>query len=266
MTQAVQIIGSGGMLGRFMARSARARGWQVYDTPVDITVVTGSDILCDLVVNCAAITDRKAPPCKTISINSLGPHVLAGVCDQVGARMVHISTDLVFQGDGPHVESEKPDATSFTALAKLFGEVTKGAHVTVRTSVVGLGLRGLVKDVLNATPITPLIASDRLKWNGVTSLQCAETVLDVAARRDIVGLLHIPGQYTTRWRLCKEVASWLGVDDHCLRQDDTFVADRRLASERWETLHLPVIPSIAEQLNKAEKPNGTDQYSHPSKL
>lgn len=260
----IQVTGSGGMLGRQVLREATRRGWKVVDSPVDITCITAGDIQCSVVVNCAAITDRKVPQCKTVSVNSLGPHVLAGACDRVGARLVHVSTDMVFSGPGPHKESDIPDAITFPALAKLFGEVKHGRHATIRTSIIGTGRRGLIRDVLEATAATPLIASDKLLWSGITAVLCAQLLLDIAVRADIRGILHVPAPATSRWTLCCVIAEWLGVSKASLRQDDSFVADRRLISERWEELGLQPVPSITEQLQKVEKPNGTDQRGDPS--
>lgn len=260
----VQIIGCGGMLGREVIRVAKSGGYSVVQDQIDITQVTSSDIKCPLVINCAAITDRKAPGCKVIAVNAIGPHTLAQACNYAGARLIHVSTDMIFSRSGPHVEEDVPDCIGpnsggllFPALSKLFGEVSYAPHLTIRMSIVGISSRGLVRDIQNATRESPVVASDRLLWNGVTATYAAGLLLDLAQRKDVSGILHVPGQHTTRWRLCVTIANWLGVPEDRLRRDDSMMVDRRLESSRWRSLGLPDIPGIREQLEALERPHGT---------
>lgn len=260
----VQIIGHGGMLGREVVKAAKAKGLAVVHDQIDITQVSSPDIKCPIVINCAAITDRKAPGCKVLAVNSIGPHTLAQACNYVGARMVHVSTDMMFSSPGPHYEGDAPDCIGpgargfiFPALAKLFGEVTYSPHLTIRTSIVGISSRGLVKDIQNASRTNPVVASDSLLWNGITAAFAANILLTLAFRKDITGMIHIPGKHTTRWRLCLTIADWLDLSEERLRRDDSMVIDRRLDSRRWDALGLPEIPTIKDQLMALEKPNGT---------
>lgn len=250
----IQVIGGAGMLGRCVVREGRARGYTVVDDTLDVTRVAPLDVRCPIVINCAAITDRGAPQWKAVAVNAIGPHVLASACATTRSRVVQISSDMVFSSPGPHTEEDPTDAVTFPALLKLFGEIKGPPHVTIRTSIVGIGTRGLVGDVMNATSRHPVIASNNLQWSGVTAQYFAGVLLDVAVREDIVGLLHVPGQFTTRWRLCSDIAEWLGFNDGRIRRDDSFVADRRLVSVRWEKLGLPPVPSVMDQLKSMERP------------
>lgn len=81
----------------------------------------------DLVINCAALTNVDACETKVElaeRINSDGPKNLAIAAKNVGAKIVHISTDYVFAGDGttPYVETDLPNPKTAYGLSKLHGE------------------------------------------------------------------------------------------------------------------------------------------------
>lgn len=80
----------------------------------------------DVVVNCAAlanIDDCEKEPAKAALINSTMPGWLAQECHTRGIRLVHLSTDAVFDGlRGGYRETDKPHPLSVYAQTKLDGE------------------------------------------------------------------------------------------------------------------------------------------------
>jgi dTDP-4-dehydrorhamnose reductase len=77
----------------------------------------------------------------SIEVNSLLPHRLALDCRAVGARLVHLSTDCVFAGErGNYSEQDSPDPADLYDRSKLLGEVAGNNAITLRTSMIGLGL------------------------------------------------------------------------------------------------------------------------------
>jgi dTDP-4-dehydrorhamnose reductase len=101
-----------------------------------------------VVVNTAAF--HNVPRCETepetaYRINAIAPRWLAAECGTRGARLVHVSTDYVFDGakGSPYVESDRPNPLNVYAQSKLAGEYavlsTDGGHQVVRSS----GLYGL---------------------------------------------------------------------------------------------------------------------------
>jgi dTDP-4-dehydrorhamnose reductase len=94
-----------------------------------------------VVVNCIGIVKQEAAakdPIVNITVNSLFPHRLAELCDGIGARLIHISTDCVFSGEkGNYSEADAPDATDLYGRTKILGEVTAGDCLTIRTSMIG---------------------------------------------------------------------------------------------------------------------------------
>ena len=81
----------------------------------------------DVVVNCAAHT--AVDLCETdvenaYKINAVGPRNLAIVCEKIGAKLVQVSTDYVFDGNGtrPYREDDKTCPNSIYGTSKLMGE------------------------------------------------------------------------------------------------------------------------------------------------
>lgn len=86
-----------------------------------------TEIKPDAVINCAAFTNVNA--CETeyetaYKANAEGPRNLAIVCEELGSKLVHISTDYVFSGDAkiPYVESDKTDPCGAYGKTKEQGE------------------------------------------------------------------------------------------------------------------------------------------------
>lgn len=108
----VVVTGAHGMLGRAMVTLLRERSAHVIATgrsEIDITdaasVRSGVTQGCGIVINCAAYTDvdgaeKDINAARTLNAN--GVDVLAKRCREVGAKLVHFSTDYVFDGEATH--------------------------------------------------------------------------------------------------------------------------------------------------------------------
>lgn len=241
----IQILGSGGLLGQAVVATAIK-----YAMPHNAVPYNGSDNkdickwspdpLASVVINCAgAIPQRTEIAAAMMHVNAEGPWHLAAVCNHYNLRLIHVSTDCVFQGPGPHAEDDLPDATSVYALSKRAGEITQTPHLTVRTSFVGERVcpaylwpgYHLVERLKQGLPIT---ASDNLLWSGHTVWTVANILMQLALRPEITGLLHIPGEFQSRAELVDRLQARLGTTAPVTR-DDSFIADRRLMSKRWAT-------------------------------
>jgi dTDP-4-dehydrorhamnose reductase len=158
------IFGAGGIVGRAMTAEAAHRGWSC--TPlaraqVDIThpeAVAGavSAAAPQLIVNCAAFTQVDRCESETDlarEINEAGAGIVAEASRRHGARLIHLSTDYVFDGAArePYAESSATEPISVYGLTKLGGErrvLAAGAALVVRTSgVFGSGGRNFVDSI-----------------------------------------------------------------------------------------------------------------------
>ncbi len=161
MNRRFVIAGAGGQVGSFLATEAARRGrdvlaltssqWDIADPRRAGEIVQADDV----VINCAAYTavdDAEREQDKAYAINAAGPEHIAQACAQVGAQLVHISTDYVFDGefgDAAPRPYEPDDATrplSVYGQTKLSGERAVLAAlphaVVVRTAWVYTGGNG----------------------------------------------------------------------------------------------------------------------------
>jgi dTDP-4-dehydrorhamnose reductase len=97
----------------------------------------------DIIVNCAAFTnvDKCENESKAaFNVNALGPKYLATAAKECGARLIHISTDFVFDGNGdrPYIEEDQTNPLSEYGRTKREGERNTQSHcnsyLIVRTS------------------------------------------------------------------------------------------------------------------------------------
>ena len=108
---------------------------EVIEAPHEVLDITLEDRVSDfiathipdIVVNCAAFTN--VDKCETeredaFSVNALGPKYLAAAANKCGARVIQISTDFVFDGNGnrPYTEEDQTNPLSEYGRTKLEGE------------------------------------------------------------------------------------------------------------------------------------------------
>lgn len=241
----IQVFGPNGMLGQAVVAAIARRGHVWESNHADLEVVSPGHIHAPVVINCAGLVkQRQYRASRFMLVNAYGAQHLAEACDGAKARLIHVSTDCLFAEEGPHSESAPPDvyADSY-ARSKWAGEV--GApHLTIRTSFVGFGVRGLLADLESGLPVR---ASDRLLWSGHTVDTVADVLVTLSERADITGLLHIPGEFQSRWALCQRLVARYDLPARIVR-DDEYQADRRLISIAWGAWRLPELPSFGAQL------------------
>lgn len=173
----ILIIGSKGQLGHDCIRTFAQHTTRAVDLPeIDITSLPSVQSICsefrpDFVINCAAYTavdQAESDAARCARINTEGPQILAAVCQQLNAFLVHISTDYVFRGDRtppqPWLESDTPDPQTVYGRTKLAGEeaiVVSGCRFAILRTAWLYGIHGknFPKTMLRlalATPSKPI--------------------------------------------------------------------------------------------------------------
>ena len=130
----IALIGSHGMLAHSLRRTSPPEvELSLFDLPeFDVTdrgqvYSQMSALNPDIVINCAAMTNVdgcESQREQAFLVNATGAGYLAEITKQLGATLVHISTDFVFSGDRaiPYVEFDKTEALSVYGQSKLAGE------------------------------------------------------------------------------------------------------------------------------------------------
>lgn len=238
----ILLFGADGLLG----------SWVYAKHPKDVIPMTRNDVdICDsyaiekaivehqpdAVINCAGMV-KNYPPLfvyQMEEVNSAAPLEVASICDQLGVRLIHISTDCVFKGDrGGYIESDLPDAEDNYGWYKAQGEVSHEPHLTVRTSFVGWPDpkgRGLLA-WLNSSRQPEIQGYYNVRWNGLTTWTLADMLVELAYGRQ-TGIMHLHGQTVSKHDLLVMANSAYGWGKHIIPVEEP-VIDRTLHSMRMD--------------------------------
>ena len=195
----------------------------------------------DVIVNCVGVVKQlpaAADPYLAVGINSLLPHRLARWCGDAGARLVHVSTDCVFDGArGGYRESDPPDAADLYGRSKALGETTprQTAAVTLRTSFVGRELgrptHGLLEWLLGQDG-RAVDGFAGVVYSGLTSLELAGVIRRVVRRHQaLAGVYQVGGPAITKYDLLRLMVEVYGLEIEVRRASEP-VIDRSLVSDR----------------------------------
>ena len=225
------VTGGAGMLGQAVAAVATRLGHDVVAlsrTDLDITdaghvrrVIAAAEPRA--VINCAAWTDvDRAETAEAVAtaVNGEGAGNVARAAAETGARLVHVSTDYVFDGSkrSPWVESDPVGPIGAYGRSKLVGEEQVAAagadHAIVRTAwLFGAGGRNFVDTMLtlgSARDEVDVVADE--VGSPTWAAHLAEGLVEVAERRGDVGLFHAAGSGACSWfELAVEVFARSGV-------------------------------------------------------
>jgi len=223
------VTGAGGLLGGDLVRA-----WP--DRPVvglrhaelDITDADACRRVLDehrpaVVVNGAAHASLDF--CEThrdeaMRVNADGPRCLAEACAGTGARLVHISTDYVFDGEQtePYVEEDEPRPLSVYSESKLAGEravlEVSARFLVVRVAwVFGFAEKSFPRTVLRRAQHmqTVRVIADQL-GSPTYSLDIAEAIVRLV-EVDVTGIAHFTNESVcTRFDMARYVFMRLGLD------------------------------------------------------
>jgi dTDP-4-dehydrorhamnose reductase len=181
----------------------------------------------DVVLNCAAYTrvdDCEEHRDDAMRVNATGPAVLAQAAEAGGARLIHISTDYVFDGQRPvpqpYTESDAPHPLSCYGQSKLAGEVAIAANCR-RWAIL------------------------RTAWlYGRHGGNFPKTMLRLALRQPERVLRVVNGQYgspTWSWRLAEQLRTVIEADATGLfhATDEGYTTWYEFAARFLAAMHVP---------------------------
>lgn len=149
----------------------------------------------EIILNCVGVLIKgsKEHPDNAILINAYFPHLLKKMADEVGAKLIHISTDCVFSGKrGNYTEDDFRDADDVYGRSKALGEVINDKDLTIRTSIIGPELKkngeGLFHWFMNQHG--EINGFKTAIWGGVTTLELAKAI-DSAIMQNKSGLVQL---------------------------------------------------------------------------
>jgi dTDP-4-dehydrorhamnose reductase len=228
----ILVIGSRGMLGMDLVEVLRGddavRSAEADIDDVDITNAE-SVAAClererpDVVINCAAYTDVDG--CESNeqaagAANATGPGLLARACERRGARLLHISTDYVFDGSkkSPYLPDDPPRPLSAYGRTKLAGERAVAAacqnHLIVRTAwLYGAHGRNFVATMLRLGREKPALRVVNDQYGSPTWTADLAPALAKLAASTATGITHATNAGSCSWyEFACEIMRLAGID------------------------------------------------------
>lgn len=276
MNRTLLVTGAAGMLGRRVMADAQAAGWNVIGTDL-----AGSDLAVDLtdasatshalrgagpdaVVHCAAWVDvdgAEEKEAAALKVNGEASGNIARACNEVGARLVAVSTDYVFDGTltgRAYVESDPTAPIGAYGRTKRAGEIAIAAetddYIIARTAwLFGWPGKSFPDTMLRAgaTRDEVAVVVDQVgspTWTGHLSPALVEL-----AGGTVTGVAHTTGSGQCSWHeLTVELYAQAGLST---RVNETTAAEfvRPAPRPAWSVLDteraaegVPVLPSWQE--------------------
>lgn len=214
-----------------------------------------SDVRPNVVVNCTGVTPRRdlAEDRGTcIAVNALLPHTLAAWGQRAGARLIHFSTDCVFDGaTGGYTEESLTSAVDLYGRTKALGEVLNADNaLTLRSSIIG-------REIIRRTELLEWFLAQkgrRIKgyrqalYTGVSTNYMADLVAELLVRFPFAhGLYQVASEVISKYDLLLLARDAFGVDVE-IKPDDTVVSRRNLNGEHFSRETGITVPSWPQMM------------------
>lgn len=192
----------------------------------------------DVILNCIGITKRREEPqnpIPSIILNAMLPHKLAKLAADVNAKLIHFSTDCVFDGrTGRYSDDAPTNATDLYGRTKALGEVTGNSVLTLRSSFIG-------KELREGTELLEWFLSQKNAvrgfknaiYTGLTTLELCRVIekllLDYP---DASGLYNVSSEPINKFELLRLIGEKMHRSVEII-PDESFHCDRSLDSARF---------------------------------
>ncbi|MBN2437578.1 MAG: SDR family oxidoreductase [Deltaproteobacteria bacterium] len=223
----------------------------------------------DTVINCIGLIKQSPSakdPFSAIAVNALLPHRISLACKTAGARLIHISTDCVFDGmKGNYREDDPSDAKDLYGKSKFLGETASPHCVTLRTSVIGHALNhqlGLMDWLLAQEG--KIRGYTRAIFSGLPTVEVARIIGDhVLPRAELSGVYHVSSEAISKYDLLRSVAERYdkGIE---IEPFDGVVVDRSLDSSLFQKAtgyRSPPWPDLVDRMHRHYVEFGYDRKS-----
>jgi dTDP-4-dehydrorhamnose reductase len=202
----------------------------------------------DIVINCIGII-KQLPEAQdsyiSININSLLPHRLAKLCQVANARLIHISTDCVYDGKkGNYIETDVANAEDLYGKSKYLGEVDYPHAITLRTSIIGHELNSdisLINWFLNQK--SEVNGYVNAIYSGLPTNELARVIEQyVIPKPQLYGLYHVSADKISKYDLLCLVAKQYQKEIK-INRFEGFTLDRSLDSTKFRQMANYIAPT-----------------------
>lgn len=230
----ILVLGSDGMAGYGIFNTLKKyEEYIVYGTTRNIScydsnIITGIDAKeisqiekiiddneIDYVINCIGIIKQKQyANIDFITINSVFPHKLASICIKYHTKLIHLSTDCVFDGSkGDYKEHDSASPTDIYSESKYCGEIFEQNSICIRTSIIGQEPRknkyGLVEWFLSHDKNSHVFGYKNAIFSGLPTVVLADIIHRYVLKNNkLSGLYHIASEPISKYDLLILIAKY----------------------------------------------------------
>lgn len=253
----VLVLGAAGIVGRATVAEAARRGWDVRGLAREECDIgaeeaparAAADFRPELLVNCAAFTKVDAcegDPGRAMAINGEAVGRVAMAAASVGARLIHLSTDYVFDGAGrePYAEEHPTAPRSVYGRSKLVGEhraLAVPGSLVVRTSwIFGTGGPNFVDTIRRKLEegAAPLRVVDDQVGAPTYAPFLARALADLG-ESGAGGIVHYQNREPVSWfGFARAIARDLGFDEGAIEPASTAEVPRPAPRPAWSVLDV----------------------------
>jgi len=195
-----------------------------------------------IIINCIGVTTRRLDKLEINEveyINSTFPKLLAAWAEETNNKLIHFSTDCVFNGnDGYYTEESLPDATDIYGSTKAAGEIKDQKNtLTIRTSMIG-------REIFNFTELLEWIFSNNLKaingyknaiYSGVTTLWMGELIKKIIFDKiNLSGIYNISSTPISKYDLITKIKSYFNLNIEIIENTE-YNTNKTLNSEKFQS-------------------------------
>jgi len=265
----ILVLGSNGMLGRYVHAYLKSTGLIVAGVNRGVfnaanSTGDGLDVLINrapsIFINCIGIIKQRAdvPDVEFIKVNSVFPLELSNACERIGHKLIHITTDCVFDGLGGYYnEKSEHNAKDIYGVTKSLGEPENAT--VVRTSIIG-------EEIGQARSLVEWVKSNKDKevsgytnhfWNGITCLEFARVCEKIISQRLFwKGVKHITSPTgVSKFELVKMISDIYALNLEIIPHETDVKCDRTMSSMRTDVdIKVPELKNqIIEMKNFYQK-------------
>lgn len=261
----IYLFGSNGMLGRYVDKflshffKVICFSRQEYDILNDswckLNELLKNMKSNDIIINCIGIIPQKyslSDNHSFIKVNTLFPHKLQEIAEKSNSKLIHITTDCVFNGmKGLYNENDAHNEENLYGVSKSLGEPENSC--IIRTSIIGheyIHKKSLLEWIINQREQNINGYSNHY-WNGVTCLELSKIIAEIINKNLFwKGVRHIfSPNIITKYEICIFVNNIYDLHINICKYEAKEKIDKSL-STIYSTNDLFNIPSIEQQIQE----------------
>lgn len=215
----------------------------------------------DWIINAIGITIRKPEVTNldaVLEINSFLPHRLVKWAQRNSAKVIHFSTDCVFNGNaGKYSESSNPTATDNYGKTKFLGEITDASGLTLRFSCIGRELESHTEllDWFLFQEAKTVKGFKNAIYSGVTThVVASEVVKIIKYHPELNGIFQLSSTPISKYDLLCLIKDEFKLDVD-IQQSVDYVSDKSLNSHKYSLATGFSAPSWTEMLKSLRSDN-----------